>query len=220
MKHIRLVMFGVFSLIHLYDSYLDNSKARKKTKPFLLLFLLLYYIFAANHRNYPLIIALFFSWLGDVLLIPKGDKWFVRGGIAFMFSHRFFILAYLAKISLKTIPWMAVIPAAIVYFGISFIIIKKIKPTTPKSMLLPMYFYLLCNSTMNLFSFIQLLQHRNQGAVLAFIGAMLFFVSDCTLFIVRYGRKPEIIYKKHFTVMLTYLLGEFLIVLGMLKLMG
>ena len=42
----------------------------------------------------------------------------------------------------KTKNVVAVIPAAIVYFGISFVIIEIIKPTTPKSMLFPMYLYL------------------------------------------------------------------------------
>ncbi len=220
MKYIRLVMFGVFSLIHLYDSFFDNSRARKKTKPFLLLFLTLFYLLAAREKNYLLVAALVFSWLGDVLLIPKGDKWFFRGGIAFGISHLLFIAQYIPHIAFDRIPWIAVIPAAVVYFGISFIIIEIIKPTTPKSMLLPMYLYLLCNSAMNLFSFNQLLQHRNLGATLALIGAILFFLSDCALFIVRYGKHPQIVYRKHFTVMLAYLLGEFLIVLGMLKLTG
>lgn len=220
MKYIRLCLFGVFSLIHLYHSFIDDSKARSKTKPFLLLFLMLFYFLAAREKNYLLLSALFFSWLGDVLLIPKGDKWFFRGGIAFIFSHLFFIASYIPNITLKGIPWLAVIPAAIIYFGISFVIIRIIRPTTPESMVVPMYIYLLCNSTMNLFSFIQLLQHGNSGALLALIGAILFFVSDCVLFIVRYGERPEVIYKKHFSVMLAYLSGEFLIVLGMLKLTG
>ncbi|MBR4452299.1 MAG: hypothetical protein IKS39_10720 [Clostridia bacterium] len=43
-------------------------------------------------------------------------------------------------------------------------------------------------------------------------------MSDCTLFLVRYYRNPEIVFKKHFTVMLTYVVGEFLITQGVLML--
>ena len=89
-----------------------------------------------------------------------------------------------------------------------------------KAMLAPMILYLLINSTMNLFALLQLMSHNNLGGWLTFIGAILFFVSDCSLFIVRYSDRPNIIYKKHFTVMLTYLLGEFLIVLGILQILG
>ena len=48
--------------------------------------------------------------------------------------------------------------------------------------------------------------------------AILFFVSDSTLYLNKYYKKKDIIYKKHFTIMLTYLLGEFLITQGMLML--
>ena len=80
-----------------------------------------------------------------------------------------------------------------------------------------MYFYMLCNSTMNLFALIQLWQNRSSGALIAFLGALLFFASDCCLFLVRYYKKPEVVFRKHFLVMLLYLLGEFLIILGVLQ---
>jgi hypothetical protein len=73
---------------------------------------------------------------------------------------------------------------------------------------------------MNIFALMQLFSLRNSGALTAYIGAVLFFISDCTLFLVRYYKNPDIIYKKHFTVMLTYLLGEYLIVAGILMLNG
>ena len=104
----------------------------------------------------------------------------------------------------------------VVYFGISILIIRAVRETTPKMMVLPMNFYLFCNSTMNIFALMQLLSYHSKGSVMAMIGAALFFASDCCLFLVRYHRRPDIIYKKHFPVMLTYLLGEFLIVQGLL----
>ena len=114
-------------------------------------------------------------------------------------------------------PWFIVTPVALVYFGIAFAVIKAVTPTTPKIMVGPMYIYLLANATMNTFALMQLISHRSAGAVVAYIGALLFFLSDCTLFLVRYYKKNEtLIFHKHFTVMLTYLAGELLIVLGML----
>ncbi|MBQ1810195.1 MAG: lysoplasmalogenase [Erysipelotrichaceae bacterium] len=219
METASLILFAAFSIIHLYDSYRDNAEGRAKTKPFLLLFLLLFYVSAAKHLDVFLALALLFSWLGDVLLIPKGHKWFTIGGISFMISHLFFILTYRHHIHLRDIPLHLLLPAAVLYYGISLLVIRQIQPTTPKKMIAPMYFYLLCNSTMNLFSFVQLWQNRSAGAVIAFIGAILFFMSDCCLFLVRYYKDPEIVFRKHFTVMLTYLLGELMIVLGILKLM-
>ncbi len=218
--YLFLILFFVFSFLHLVSSYADDAEKRKRTKPFLLIFLLLFYVFSADHPSVYLILALATSWLGDVLLIPKGHHWFAYGGISFMFSHLFFILVYVSRIVFVHVPWILVVPAAIVYFGISHFIIQAVKDNTPKQMVIPMHFYLICNSLMNLFALMQLCSLRNVGAFIAWIGALLFFASDCSLFLVRYGKKPEVIYKKHFTVMLTYLLGEFLITVGILLLKG
>jgi uncharacterized membrane protein YhhN len=57
---------------------------------------------------------------------------------------------------------------------------------------------------------------KNTGAAVAFAGAVLFFASDCTLFLVRYHDNENLVFRKHFTVMLTYLLAEFLITFGMI----
>ena len=135
-----------------------------------------------------------------------------------MFSHFFFILVYLNRIDLSHQPWMLIVPLALLYYGIALKIIFSLKENTPKAMLFPMYFYLLCNSTMNIFALMQLCSSRSAGALTAYIGALLFYISDCTLFLVRYHANKELIFRKHFTVMLTYLIGEFLITYGILML--
>ena len=173
---------------------------------------------SADKISVLLILALATSWLGDVLLIPEGNGWFTAGGISFMLTHFLFIALYASNLDFKTLPWLWAIPVAVFYYGISAVIIYKLKPTTPKMMLIPMYLYLLSNSTMNVFSLMQLITLRSTGAIVAYIGAFLFFVSDCTLFLVRYYKNPSIVFKKHFTVMLTYVLGELLITQGMLML--
>ena len=211
-------MFFAVSAMHLIASFRDDAAGRKKTKPFLLLLLLFWYLASTENPEPYLILALLTSWLGDVLLIPKGHQWFTAGGISFMFSHFFFVLVYLRRITLSNI--LPAVLAAAVYLWISLKIMYMVKDNTPKKMVIPMGFYLICNSTMNIFALLQLLCTHSLGAFTAWVGAVLFFVSDCSLFIVRYYTNPEIIYKKHFTVMLTYLLGEFLIVAGMLQLNG
>jgi len=218
MKYLFLILYLAVSALHLVASWRDEPEMRKKTKPFLLILLLLYYLFAADKVMLWLVLALMTSWLGDVLLIPKGNKWFTMGGIAFMFSHLFFVLVYSGQITLSKVNPVLILLLAAAYYGFSLFIIRRIRDNTPKAMVAPMYFYLFCNSTMNVFAMMQLLSRPSLAAAAAYLGALLFFASDCCLFLVRYGSKPEIIFKKHFTVMLTYLLGELLIVVGMLAL--
>ena len=60
-----------------------------------------------------------------------------------------------------------------------------------------------------------LLMHAPDVAISeAAVGAALFFISDGTLFFVRFKKDTRL--KTHFLVMLTYSIGEFLIILGLL----
>ena len=93
-----------------------------------------------------------------------------------------------------------------------------VRENTPKKMMVPMFAYLIINSTMNIFALMQFISGGGVGAAVAYLGAVLFFISDCSLFLVRYHKNRELVFKRHFTVMLTYLLGEFLITQGLLLL--
>ena len=219
-SYVFLALFFLSCAVHLYHSWKDDSKKRAITKPMLLLFLIGFYVFAEDKSelNIVLIVALATSWLGDVLLIPKGNGWFTAGGISFLISHLTFIAVYVTNIDFAKVNWFITVPVAIIYFFIAFKIIMAVKANTPKIMVVPMYLYLLANSTMNVFALMQLICNPCLATALAYAGAILFFASDCTLFLVRYHENKNIIFKKHFTVMLTYVLGEFLITLGILLL--
>lgn len=217
-KYVILGLLAAVSFVHLYHSWIDDSKKRKYTKPFLLPLIIAYYIVSASDVSVILIIALAASWLGDVLLIPKGNGWFTAGGISFMITHFLFIAVYATLVDFSNVMWPLIVIAAVVYYGISAIIIKALTPSTPKVMLIPMYVYLLSNSTMNVFALMQLVSLRSAGAIVAYAGAVLFFISDCTLFLVRYHKNNNLIFKKHFTVMLTYIVGELLITQGVIML--
>lgn len=215
MSNLFLILYTAISCIHLYHSWMNDTKRRPYTKP-VLLFLILYYITAASEISWFLLLALITSWLGDILLIPKGHKWFMIGGISFLVSHFLFILVYVPFIQWDAVPWLVILPLGVVYFCISVAIMKAVRPTTPALMVLPMGLYLLTNSAMNLFALMRLFSLGSSGGYVAYLGAVLFFASDCTLFLVRYYRNPDVIYKRHFTVMFAYLAGELLITLGML----
>ena len=215
MQNFLLILYIVISCIHLYHSWMDDAKRRPYTKPVLLI-LMIYYVVATTEISWVLLLALFTSWLGDVLLIPKGHKWFMIGGTSFLISHFLFIGVYIPFIQWDAVPWLIIVPVAVVYFSIATAIMKAVRPTTPDKMVAPMWRYLLANSTMNLFALMRLFSLGSMGGYVAYLGAILFFASDCTLFLVRYYRNPDVIFKRHFTVMFTYLAGELLITLGML----
>ena len=216
MKYIFLAAFWLLTIWHLVDSWRNDQRRRAMSKPFLLLTLALFYVFSAEKISLVLVGALLTSWLGDVLLIPKGHGWFITGGVFFLISHFLFIAVYIPYIQFAQVPWLLIVPVALVYYGISFAVIRAVKPTTPKLMVAPMCLYLLINSTMNVFALMRLITTRSLGGIVGYVGAVLFFVSDCVLYLVRYHKNENLVFRKHFSVMLAYLTGEFLIALGVL----
>lgn len=216
MKYAFLAIFILSSIIHLCASIRQNKKLRGFTKPFLLLALLGWYLLSVKTPNAIIVAAILTSWLGDVLLIPKGVKWFSIGGMSFMLSHIFFIIAYAVNVDFSVIPVWAIILAAAAYIAITLLVFSRLKTHLPEKLFGPMMFYLLINGTMNCFALFQLITVPCLAAAVTFVGAMLFFASDSSLFFVRF--KKDGLLKTHFVVMLTYILGEFLIVEGLILL--
>ena len=214
MKYVFLAIFVLSTTIHLYASIRKDTKMRNVSKPFILLSLLGFYVLAARSPSRAIILALLFSWLGDVLLIPKGVKWFTAGGISFMISHVLFIVGYLKDIDFNRISTLLFLLLALFFIVTVSYIFSKLKPHLPKALFYPMFFYLLINGAMNCFAIFRCVSFTSAATIITAIGAALFFISDSSLFFVRFNKESRL--KTHFLVMLTYSIGEFLIVLGLL----
>lgn len=214
MNIVFAIIFIVATAIHLFASLKRNKKLRNQTKPFILLALMAFYCCSVRQIRPFVVLALFFSWLGDVLLIPDGIKWFTYGGISFMVSHFFFILSYLRDVDFSKISPLVIVFLGLFFFALVSFIFTKLKPFLPKALFWPMYLYLLINGTMNCFAIFRFLSDPSPAGVITLIGAILFFISDTALFFVRFNKNSRL--KTHFLVMLTYSIGEFLIVLGLI----
>lgn len=224
MVYVYAGLFVIFTGLHLYGSYIKRDSLRAPTKPVILLAILGMYLEWAHFKGADpsvfLIAALLTSWLGDVLLIPKGVRWFTAGGIAFWISHAMFILAYNESgIVFANISPVFIVLIAAVYAVVAVLVFRALRPHLPKPLFYPMFFYLLTNGAMNAFAWYRLLSGSCSLAsgLITGIGALAFFVSDSSLFFVRFDKQARI--KSHFAVMLTYSVGEFLIVLGLMLLM-
>ena len=218
MKYLFLALLAVSFAVHLYHSYKDDTKKRPYTKWILLLAIIGYYLCSVEKPSAVLVAALATSWLGDVLLIPQGMAWFTAGGISFLISHILFIAVYVPNVDFQSVTWWAVALVALVYLTVAVLVFRALLPTTSKSMIAPLFLYISANATMNVFAFMQFLSDPCLASAIAYIGAVLFFISDCSLFFVRFHKNKNIIFKRHFTVMLTYVLGEFLITQGVMML--
>ena len=214
LAYLMLAMFFISAGIHLFASLRKNKPLRNKTKPFILLGLLGFYCCEAEPVVWLIVAALLFSWLGDLLLIPEGVKWFTAGGISFMVSHVFFILSYLRQTDLSAVRPLPAAALVLLFTGASLIFFRYLKPHLPKKLFWPMLLYLILNGLMNCSAWLRYMTLRNTGGLVTAAGALLFFLSDSSLFLVRFHKNSPL--KTHFWVMLTYSLGELLIILGLI----
>ena len=204
----------LFSLPFFADSVLNLFWSRHKnlTKALLLPLLLLFALLCGKPSVF-LLIALIFCFFGDVLLEVPGDKFFTLGGISFIFGHIFLMLVFAPREFPPQSKIYALIPFLLLYLGTSVFVIKLIAPDTPRKMRPPMLLYLCANSFMNVFAALNLITSPSVSSAVSYSGAVFFFISDCTLFIVR-NYKGGKRFKSFFFCMLTYILGVFLITLG------
>lgn len=214
MKTLFLALFIISTGIHLYASLKQNKKLRNYTKPFLITSLLGFYVLATSELRVVTIIALIFSWIGDLWLMIPGVKYFAIGGVSFMISHIFFVASYIYDICFKNVNTIAIVLLAIFFAITVSIIFSRLKKHLPAKLFYPMYLYLLINGTMNCFAIFRMLSNTTTSTIITCIGAILFFISDSALFFVRFKKDCKL--KTHFLVMLTYSIGELLIIIGLL----
>ena len=213
MQYLFLIIFFVATSIHLYASWQTNQELRNKSKPLIVLSLIGYYCFATKRIDITVILALFFSWVGDILLMGKTPKSFSLGGGSFLLSHLFFILSYIQYTNFSNVPKYLFVILPIFFISAVLIIFKYLKPYLTQKEFKPMMFYLFINGMMNCFAWFMAFSRIGGIAWITAIGAFSFFVADTILFFVRFDKNSPI--KTHFSVMFFYSLAQFLIVLGL-----
>ena len=208
-------LFIVDCIIHLYASMKKNRKLRNISKVFILPLLIAIYITSTNTIIFPLLMALILSWFGDLFLILKGHLFFSFGGVSFGLAHICLMITYCPYIHIEEVKVVIICVVTLIYLGYVVYYFKQLIKYIPKYLLVPMIMYLLANASMNCFALALFISNPNLITSLVYIGALLFFISDCNLFRVRF--KIEEIQQNHFIVMFAYILAELLIVIGIVN---
>ncbi|WP_343588845.1 lysoplasmalogenase [Flavobacterium sp.] len=173
------------------------------------------------YRKFPtqniLLAALVLSWLGDVILLftDLGEIYFILGLVCFLTAHIVYCVLFNKQ---KRIRKRQNKPLFI--FGsvlIAFYLIGMVSVLMPHlgDLEIPVSIYASVISIMLLFAFNGFLVWEKPGNQLVFLGAIFFIISDSILAVNKfYAPIP----KSSFFIMLTYLLAQYLIVVGVLKL--
>jgi uncharacterized membrane protein YhhN len=218
MKGKYWLLFYVFVLIaDLAFVYTKDETLRYFTKPLLMPLLIIFFRQATQSIQEPLrakiILALFFSWAGDVLLMfePVNNLFFIWGLISFLLAHVFYILFYDNIVRYENLRknywWFLPITAYCV--GLVYLLMPKLG-----DMKMPVIVYSIVIGYM-LLQALQISRIKNKSAaLLMIIGAILFIASDSLLAINKFYISFEL---AGLAVMSTYGLAQLLITLGAIR---
>ena len=207
-----------FSVIYLLMIIFGREDIAWFMKPFLIPFLLL----AANHCGaFPskkfLLTALFFSWIGDIVLLfaGKGQLYFIIGLISFLISHIAYIILFSKQLRInstrnKAIFWVG-ITAIIVYL---MVMLSILLPSLG-DLKIPVFVYAIVLSTMLLFAFKGYLKWSKPAGMYILLGAIVFVSSDSIMAFDKFYAPLKF---SSLLIMSTYIMAQYLIVVGILKL--
>lgn len=173
------------------------------------------------HQKFPsrktLLIALLFSWIGDVILLfaDIAEIYFILGLVAFLISHIAYCVLFNKQITgeIQINKFLFGIGSIIIAFYLVAMVLFLMPDLG--DLKIPVIVYAAVISTMLLFAFNGSLIWKKPGSLYVFLGAVVFVISDSILAIDKFHAPIE---KSSFFIMLTYLVAQYLLVVGILKL--
>jgi len=203
------LLLGV-SVVHLIACYKRFPKTRSVTKTLLMPLLCATYVFSVPKPNLLMICAIAFGWLGDVFLLFQRNKILLLCGVcAFAIGHHFYIGAMLS--AHPTFNMLILIPLFLCVLWMTFVC-KKLIPYAPRVLKKPGFLYALVLSGTALSALYALLTTKQYPFLIAFVGGLFFMLSDTILTGQNYRKETK---HGNFYVMLTYIIAQDLLVLGL-----
>lgn len=216
MARIALFIYSLIGALNILSAIIEQPMLRTVTKPLLMPMLMLY-VFSQTHiliRN-KLIFILIFAWLGDMFLLIPGNSplYFQLGLGSFLVMQIAYIRLFSSQSSagyfdLRQWFSLPIIPVLIYVIGfLAFLL-----PLISAALYIPVSLYALALGAMLYSAF---LRKKDSSYNLIFIGAIFFVISDSLLALAKFyfSFSGNSIY-----VMLTYILAQLLLILGLCKL--
>lgn len=209
------VLFFIIVIVELvFGSTESLSQLHYFIKPLILIALIVFFYKQSKHLNKSIrvitLLALMFSLIGDVLLmfVNKSANFFMSGLVAFLIAHIMYISVFY-KSRNKIANKLPIIVILLIYAsGLFYFLIDGLG-----EMLIPVLLYLLVILTMATTAFIRKRSNRDSYK-LVFVGAVFFMISDSLLALNKFYEPLPF---SKISIILTYALAQYLIVLGILK---
>ncbi len=208
---IALGLYCALSVIEFFQT--EHSGRSRFVKTLLMPVLTAFYLLAARQFGRPVfplaVLALVFGWAGDVLLLGKGDGFFLSGLVSFLLGHVFYGILFVTQITGGKVFWPVWLVIA-AYLAYAACVYRYLIPHVGRPMRIPVTAYLVIILLMNMTALLRAGSVSLTSSVLVSAGAFLFMISDSILsFKIFCGKKGR-------GVMETYTAAQLLIVCGLL----
>lgn len=190
------------------------------TKPLLLIWLTAYYVVAVGRESLSnmVLLALVFSWLGDVLLMleSRHEIFFIAGLLAFLVAHLYYIFSYrqfriadTSKALLGVQRFRFSFPIILAGTGLITVLYTHLG-----ALKVPVIVYALVLVLMVVNALFRFGRTSISSFAMVFFGATLFMISDSMIAINKF--LLPVAYSG-FWIMITYLAAQILIIQGLIK---
>jgi len=173
-------------------------------KPLIILSLITLYYSTVIERNNWYLLALFFSFLGDVFLLDK-NGYFLLGIGSFLITQILFIKLIISQLEKVRIHhFIITLLPFVVYFTVLISIIQE----NLTEFMIPVVIY---GITISFFGMVSLLNYfidKSKRSLVLLIGAVLFIASDSMIALNKF-HEPRILYPV--AIMITYIVAQYFI---------
>ena len=203
-----LTILGIVSVVYLISLFYKQGILQVLLKGSLAPLILAVYIFGAEKILAPVVLALVFGGLGDVLLLNGSDFRFFKYGLAsFLIGHICYIIAMYGFVRPFHITVLVISITSAACIGL--LLFKIIQPAA--EIRIPIIAYEITILIMVIFALQLFLTQDFSFGALVLAGSLCFLVSDSTLAFDTFRKKQKY---GPFIIMLTYIAAQLLITLG------
>ena len=173
-------------------------------KPLIILSLISLYYSTVIERNNWYLLALFFSFLGDVFLLDK-NGYFLLGIGSFLITQILFIKLIISQLrKVRAHHIIITLLPFVVYFTVLISTIKE----NLSEFFIPVVIYGITISFFGMVSLLNYFINKSKNSAVLLIGAVLFIASDSMIALNKF-HEPRIVYPV--AIMITYIFAQYLI---------
>ncbi len=211
------ILFFIIVLIELLTGRTESLQSvHYIAKPAIVISLIFLFVKTSESLSKPIkkltLLALVFSLFGDVLLmfVDKSEHFFTLGLVAFLTAHIMYVLLFLKHRNKERSPYGFIV-LLLIYAASLFYFLKDGLGV----MLIPVVVYMLVILSMATSAYLRKNKVNILSYGLVFFGALFFMASDSILALNKFY---QAIPWSNISIMVTYAIAQYLIIIGILKL--